>query len=194
MAEGTAAIIAASPVEATGGVLTAPLGTTPPASAIDEILDYIKTGLVGEDGVTKTVDGSDEKVRAWGGSTVKIIRSEHSVTYAFSFLESANAEVLKLIHGEENVIITPPTVDHGGQVEIRERGELIEPRAFVFDMKDGKARIRESVPNGQLSHTGDVQFVHSAVIQYTVTVEAFPDADGVKSYSFMDDGLTTTGP
>ncbi|AZQ77668.1 hypothetical protein EJ997_10270 [Flaviflexus ciconiae] len=191
MAEGTSAILAGAPVDATGGVLTAPIGTTGPTSAIDAIADFIKTGFVGEDGITKTVDASDEKIKAWGGSTVKIVRSEHSVTYAFTFLESANATVLKLIHGEENVIITPPTADHGGQVEIRERGELIERQEFVFDMKDGKTRIREFVPDGQLSHTGDVQFVHSAIISYTVTIEAFPDGDGVKAYSYMDDGATT---
>lgn len=189
MAEGTSAILAGAPVTATGGVLTAPLGTTGPTSAVDVIAEFIKNGFVGEDGVTKTIDASDEKIKAWGGSTVKIVRTEHSVSYTFTFLESANADVLKLIHGEENVIVTPPTIDHGGQVEIRERGELIEPQAFVFDMKDGKNRIREFVPNGQLSHTGDVQFVHSAIISYAVTIEAFPDDDGVKAYSFMDDGI-----
>lgn len=191
MAEGTAAILAGAPVTATGGILTAPLDTTGPTSAIDALVSFIKNGFVGEDGVTKTIDASDEKIKAWGGATVKVVRTEHAVSYTFTFLESANATVLKLIHGDENVIVTPPTVDHGGQVEIRERGELIEPMAFVFDMKDGKNRIREYVPNGQLSHTGDVQFVHSAVISYTVTIEAFPNADGVKAYSFMDDGMPT---
>lgn len=191
MAEGTSAILAGAPVDATGGVLSAPIGTTGPTSAIDELIEFIKTGFVGEDGVTKTIDASDEKIRAWGGDTVKIVRTEHSVSYTFTFLESANAAVLKLIHGEENVIVTPASTTAGGQVEVRERGELIEPMAFVFDMKDGKARIREYVPNGQLSHTGDVQFVHSAVISYSITIEAFPDEDGVKAYSFMDDGETT---
>lgn len=191
MAEGTSAILAGAPVDATGGVLSAPIGTEAPTSAIDELIEFIKTGFVGEDGVTKTIDASDEKIRAWGGDTVKIVRTEHSVSYTFTFLESANATVLKLIHGEDNVIVTPASASAGGQVEVRERGKLIEPMAFVFDMKDGKARIREYVPNGQMSHTGDVQFVHSAVISYSITIEAFPDEDGVKAYSFMDDGETT---
>ena len=55
-------------------------------------------------------------------------------------------------------------------------------------MKDGATAIREYAPEGQLAYSGDVQFVHSNVISYTVTLEAFPDANGVKSYSWMDDG------
>src|SRR5699024_12062350 len=65
--------------------------------------DFTKGGFIGEDGVTRETDASDEKIRAWGGDTVKVVRSEHSITYSLEFLELANADVLKLIHGAENV-------------------------------------------------------------------------------------------
>lgn len=189
MSTGTAAIIAASPVTATGGVLSAPIGATAPTDAITDLDEaFVKRGFVDQAGVTKSVDASDEKIRAWGGHVVKVVRSEHSVSYTLAFLESMAASVLKLIYGDENVIVTPPTADTNGTVEIRDKGEMTARQAFAFDMKDGKARIREFVPDGQLTHTGDITFVHSAVISYQVTIEAFPDADGVKSYSFMDDG------
>ena len=190
--EGISAILTGSPITATGGILSAPLSTTRPTDAVTALpAGFVKKGYVGEDGVTKTVDKTDEKVRAWGGSTVKIVRQEHSVSYSWTFLESGNAEVLKAIYGADNVIITPATVDHGAQIEVRETGQMLPRESWLMEMKDGGTAIREYVPDGQLAVSGDVQFVHSNVISYTVTLEAFPDANGVKSYSWMDDGKKT---
>ena len=187
--EGISAILTGSPITATGGILSAPLSTTRPTDAVTALpAGFVKKGYVGEDGVKKTVDKTDEKIRAWGGSTVKIVRQEHSVSYSWTFLESGNAEVLKAIYGADNVIITPATVDHGAQIEIRETGQMLPRESWLLEMKDGDTAIREYIPDGQLAVSGDVQFVHSNVIQYTVTLEAFPDANGVKSYSWMDDG------
>ena len=187
--EGISAILTGSPITATGGILSAPLSTTRPTDAVTALpAGFVKKGYVGEDGVTKTIDKTDEKIRAWGGSTVKIVRQEHSVSYTWTFLESGNAEVLKTLVGEDNVTITPATVEHGAQIEVRETGEMVPPASWVMEMKDGATAIREYVPEGQLAYSGDVQFVHSNVISYTVTLEAFPDANGVKSYSWLDDG------
>ena len=189
MSTGTAAIIAASPVTATGGVLSAPLGTAAPTDATSELNELFKAlGYVDEAGVKRTTDSSEEKIKAWGGSTVKIVRTEHSVAYTFSFLESANATVLKAIYGEENVTITPPTTTHGGLIEIKEKGEMLPPAGYVLNMKDGKTRIREYVGNGQLTASGEASFVHSAVIKYDVTIEAMPDSEGVKYVEWQDDG------
>ena len=187
--EGISAILTGSPLTATGGILSAPLATTRPTDAVTALpAGFVKKGYVGEDGVTKTVDKTDEKIKAWGGSTVKIVRQEHSVSYSWTFLESGNAEVLKAIYGADNVIITPATVDHGAQIEVRETGQMLPRESWLMEMKDGDTAIREYIPDGQLAVSGDVQFVHSNVISYTVTLEAFPDGNGVKSYSWMDDG------
>ena len=190
--EGISAILTGSPITATGGILSAPLSTTRPTDAVTALpAGFVKKGYVGEDGVTKTVDKTDEKVKAWGGATVKIVRQEHSVSYSWTFLESGNAEVLKAIYGADNVIITPATVDHGAQIEVRETGQMLPRESWLMEMKDGDTAIREYIPDGQLAVSGDVQFVHSNVISYTVTLEAFPDANGVKSYTWMDDGKKT---
>src|SRR5690606_21168866 len=95
-----------APVTATGGLLfgdTTIAAPTDAATALDPA--WVKGGYIGEDGVTRTTDASDEKIRAWGGDVVKVVRTEHSITYTFQFLESANADVLKLIHGEGNVTV-----------------------------------------------------------------------------------------
>ena len=192
--EGTSAILVGAPITATGGILAAPLDTAAPTSAVDALAAaFAKLGYVGEDGVTKTIDATDEKIRAWGGDTVKVVRQDHSVSYTWTFLESGNAATLKAMKGEENVIITPANNEHGNQIEVRETSKMLPRQSFDFEMKDGDVTLREYVPDGQLSVSGDVQFVHSNVISYQVTLEAFPDANGVKAYSFQDDGKKTAG-
>lgn len=185
MADGTAAVLSGAPITATGGVLFGETTVALPTDATT-VLDpaWIKGGYIGEDGATRTTDASDDKIKAWGGDTVKIVRTEHSITYTFSFLEAANAAVLKLIHGEENVIVV------GGKVTVKHTSRMPVRKAFVLDMKDAPASLREVIPDGQITTSGDVVFVHSDVIRYEVSIECFPDTAGVKAISYMDDGVT----
>lgn len=171
-------ILLGAPVTATGGILHAPVGATLPTD-VRETLDaeFVKGGYVGEDGVTRTIDASDEKIRAWGGDVVKVVRTEHSLTYTLQFLESRNADTLKLLFGEDNVTVA------GQDVSVDITSAMVPRRAFVLDMKDGDYKVRECIPDGQLALSGDVAFVHSDVIRYEVTIEAFPDASGVKATS-----------
>lgn len=188
MSTGKDAILSASPVTGTGGISYAPLGTTLPTDATIALeAAFKKGGYVGEEGVTRTTDASDDKIRAWGGDAVKIIRTDHSIVYTWQFLESANADTLKLIHGAENVTITPPTASVGGKVAIKHTKRIPPRMAYVLDMLDGATKIREVVADGQITTSGDAVFVHSDVIRYEVTVEAFPDAQEVKAISYMDD-------
>ena len=184
MATGIDAIRTGAPVNATGGVQFAETGTTLPTDATTEPeAAFKKGGFIGDDGVTRSTDASDEKIRAWGGDTVKVVRSEHSITYSFEFLESTNADVLKLIHGDEHV-----TVDVSGKkVSIEHTAKMPPRQAFLLDMLDGDTRIREVIPDGQLTTSGEVQFVHSDVIRYAVEIEAFPNDEQVKAYSYVED-------
>ena len=188
MANGIDAILTGAPVTATGGLLFADLGVEAPTDATSPLDSaWIKGGFIGEDGVTRTTDASDEKIKAWGGDTVKIVRTEHSITYVFQFLESANADVLKLIHGENNVTIT------GNKITVKQTSRMPSRKAFALDMADDAVHLREFIKEGQLTTSGDVTFVHSDVIRYEVTIEAFPDTDGVKAVSFMDHPSTGGG-
>src|SRR5699024_1933139 len=103
-----------------------------------------------------------------------------SITYSLEFLESANADVLKLIHGEDNVTV------EGNSVSIKHTAKMPPRQAFILDMLDGGTRIREVIPEGQLTTSGEVQFVHSDVIRYSVEIEAFPVDGEVKAFSYID--------
>lgn len=185
MATGTQNVLVGAPVTATGGVLFGDKTVAAPTDATTALDPaWIKAGYVSEDGVVRTTDASDEKIRSWGGDVVKIVRTEHSITYTLSFLESANADVLKLIHGEDAVTVA------AGKVTVEHTSKMPPRKSFVIDMADDESRLREYIADGQLTTSGDVTFVHSDAIRYEINIEAMPGADGVKAISFVDTPVT----
>lgn len=165
----------------TGGVRYARGLTEFPVDASSALAaSVLDAGYVSEDGLVETVDASDDKIKAWGGDIVKIVRTEHSVSYTFTLIESKNADALKLLFGEGNVTIT------GNKITVNKTATMIPRASFIFDMRDGDEDIRILVKDGQPSISGDVNFTDGDAIGYEVTVEAFPDADGVKSILMID--------
>ncbi|MEX3609767.1 hypothetical protein VVR12_01805 [Rothia sp. LK2588] len=185
---GTDAVLSAKPASGTGVVFSAPKGTTLPPDALETLnVAFLSNGYVGEDGIKRKVDKKIEKIKAYGDYTVASLVNGNEVSYEFEFLESGNGTTLKTIFGEENVSITPPEEGvHGGKVKITHNASLPPTSPFVMDMKSGKTRLREVVPVGQISVSGDVQFVHNDVIRYSVTIEALSDDKGNNAYSYQD--------
>ena len=176
---GTDAIQSGSPISGTGGVTRADRGAQValPTDAETPLTDaFKKLGYISEDGVTRKTDRDIEKIKAWGNYTVKTLIKDNSVTYSLTFLESSNADLLKALFGEDNVTITPPEDGvHNGKVAIKHGATLPEPAIYTLEMKDGNTFMREVIPNGQISVTGDVVFVHSDIIRYEVEIEALND-------------------
>lgn len=191
---GTAAIQSGSPASGVGGVTTAPRGTTLPTDAETALAAaFTKLGYISEDGVTRKTDRDTEKIKAWGNYTVKTLIKDNSVTYSLTFLESSNGDLLKALFGEENVVITPPESGvHDGKIAIKHSAKLPEPAVFTLEMKDGNTAMREVIPNGQLTVTGDVTFVHNDVIRYEVEIDALNDEtiDG-NAMSYQTEKATT---
>ena len=180
-------IVAGVPL-ATGGVLLGGTGSISPTDATSPLVGYNAAGYIGEDGVTETNERSTDRIRAWGGSTVKVVQTEHNVTYKFTFLETLNGDVLKAVYGEDNVTTTAATVSKGTLHAVKVTGATLPHMPFAFEVKDGDAKIRIDVPDGQITEVGDITYSDSEVIGYEVTVEAFEDEFGVKAYKYMDDG------
>jgi len=150
-----------------GGVSSAPLGTTLPTDATTALdAAFTNYGFISEDGLTETNEKSSDKIKAWGGRIVKNLQTDSSASFAFSFIESSNADVLKAICGEDNV-----TVD-GTNITAKFDLEQLPSRVWNFDVRDGDNRVRVSVPNGQITELGDVTYGDEDVIAYEVTVDA----------------------
>lgn len=181
-------VVAGKPL-ATGGILSGPLGTPLPtdaSTAPDAALTGV--GYISDDGVSESMNRETDKIKAWGGDVVKIVQSEHSVTYQYTMIEAARAEVNREVYGEPNVTATVATTTHGNLLAIKVTAEQLPHRVRVMEIKDGDARVRIVLPDSQITEVGDVTYQDAAIIAYPVTVEAFPDASGVKAYKYTDDG------
>lgn len=185
-------VLAGKPL-ATGGVSMAPVGTALPTDAVTALAAAFKNaGYVGEDGLTETTDRSTDKVKAWGGDTVKILQTDFAVTYQFTFLESLNSDVLKAVYGADNVVTTAATAAKGTLHAVKVNSDELPHQVFVFDMKDGQARIRIAVPDGQITEVSEITYNDGEVIGYQVTVEAFRDSTlGANAIKYLDDGKPT---
>jgi len=173
MASDVANVFAAQP-KATGALRRAVLGTAVPTSAwtTPNVL-FVDQGYIGEDGFEQAEDRSTEKKKAFGGSVVKVLQTDYSVTVQFTFLESLNLNVLKSIYGEANV-----TVSGDGEIKVR-KNKLQSPHAaWLIDVFDGDALNRTTIADGQITNVENIKKVHSDTVSYTVTLECFEDANG----------------
>ena len=176
-----------------GGIFVAPMGAVRPTGATTALNPaYRGTGYVSEDGVTETVDRSTDKIRAWGGDTVKVVQSEFGVQYEFTFIETLNSEVLKTVYGGTNVTTTAATGTKGTLHKVKLNSGTLPEQQFVIDMKDGNATVRISF-FGQISEVGEITYSDEEVIGYPVTVLAIPDANGDSAVKYLDDGVKTGG-
>lgn len=187
---GTAASVLAGKPLASGGVKIGPLGATLPTDATTALDAALKSaGYIGEDGLTENADRSTEKVKAWGGDTVKVLQTDFAATYTFTFLESLNTTVLETVYGEDNVTVTPATATKGTLRTVLVNGDTLPHKTFVFEVRDGDARIRIVIPDGQVTEVGEVTYNDGEVIGYEVTVEAFRDPDlNANAVKYIDDG------
>lgn len=174
----------------TGGVRIAALGVTMPTdarTAVDALFD--SAGYIGEDGLVESGERSTDKVKAWGGDTVKVVQTDYSLTYQFTFIQKLNPMVLKAVHGEQNVEVTAATVTAGNLTATKLNSETLPHLAWVFDMKDGDALVRVCVTDGQVTEVGETTYSDGEVAGYEVTVEAFYDPEtGANAIKYCDDG------
>ncbi len=189
MANNVKNVVAGKPLAA-GGVWRGPLGTPLPTDETTALDAALKAaGYIGEDGLTETQDRSTEKIRAWGGDTVKVVQTEFGLTYQFTFIESVNGDVLKAVYGEANVTTTAATTTTGNKHAVKVNSEQLPHETYVFEVKDGDARIRIVVPDGQITEVGDITYADGEVVGYQVTVEAFRDADlDANAVKYINDG------
>lgn len=189
MALGNTQNVLAGIPDASGGFWAGPLvekASYPTASSDLSEAGLVSVGFINEDGVTEASERDTEKVKAWGGDTIRVLQNEHTMTYTLTFAELANPDVLKLIYGDENVTV------NGDDVEVKHTSKTLPHRSFAIEVLDGETKIRKFIPDGQITETGELQLVHSGIMSIEVTIEAFPDVDGVKVYTTQSKVATAT--
>lgn len=168
-------LVGAPDVKATGGLLLGDVqkdAANFPEDASSELptgLNAKPAGFIGEDGLTKTVDRSTEKIKDWNKDTVIVLETDHSVVVKFTFLEAANANVLKAVYGEGNVTI------EGKNIQVVDSAGELPHFSFVGELNGGEGKKgRIFVPDGQVTSVGDITFKKDDVIKYEVEIECFP--------------------
>lgn len=165
-----------------GAVYRAPTGTTLPTDAKTALNAAFKgMGYISDSGVTNSNSRSGGEIKAWGGATVCTYQSEKKDTFKMTFVESLNTEVLKAIHGDENVTGEVAT---GITIKVND-GELEEKAWAIESIMNGGILRRMVIPKGSITEIGDTVYKDDEAIAYEVTISAVPDEEGNTHYEYI---------
>ena len=164
-----------------GAIYVAPLGTTLPTSVDDTLTGFICLGYVSDSGVTNDNSPATQTVKAWGGDTVLVLQTDRPDTYKMTLLETMEAEVKKIIYGEDNV-----TVDGSGNITVKATSEELPGHVYVIDMAlQNSAKQRIVIPEGRISALDTITYADDSAVGYGITINDIPDGDGVYHYEYL---------
>lgn len=135
----------------------------------------INYGFISDDGISITTDTSTNNIVAWQNSAVvRVATTEASTSYEFTLLQNSK-ESRELYYGATEV---------AGKI-LYKPSQMTRGR-FVIDYIDtaygdeGEILIGRHVLNrAQITSRGDIVLQNGEPVGYTVTLQAFPDEDGV---------------
>ncbi|WP_159844920.1 phage tail tube protein [Nocardia sp. CY41] len=186
----TLKIGAGTPNLVTGGVLAAPLGTALPTNETTALNAAFKAlGYVSEDGLEPQGERTVNTVKDWSTNVIAQLQTEHSSRFSLTLLAGWDSDVLTELYGASNVTVTAATSSSGTKIKVTENGAVLPFRSWIFDMAQDAKKLRLVLPNAKITEASERPFVAGDLTGYQITVEAFPDATGVKVIRYYDDGV-----
>lgn len=173
----------AKPISVTGGIKVAPIGTVTPTDPTSVLNAAFKElGYVTEDGLKLSHDASDDKIKVWGGVTIRTIRSDYSATITGTLVSTLDVDVLKNVFGDSLV------TQKSGFIAIKHAADIAPEKVYIIETKDSSngGRKRYVIPKGQIAVSGDVNLSHKEITGFEITIEALADKDGVCYYEFVE--------
>lgn len=176
--------VSAGKPKISGAIYRAPKGTALPTNATSDLGSaFASCGYVSDAGVTNSNTREVDDIKAWGGDIVLSVQTGKTDKVKFMLIEALNSEVLKAVHGGENVsgaLATGLTV----QVNAKE----LESAVWVIDMllKGGVCK-RLVIPDAKVTELGDTVYADGEPIGYDVTLTCLPDASGNTHYEYIQD-------
>lgn len=160
-----------------GGVFyRAPLGTTLPTTAGQPLNAlFVDHGWLGEEGVTISVNRDVKKHYAFGSDLVKTTQGQYAESLKLSLLES-DPDVLETVFGPSVTM----GVDGAGNrtIAINHRSKQLPRSAFVVHTVDGTKVRRLVIQEGAVVDVGDISYVHTDLLKYTITIDCYKPAAG----------------
>lgn len=162
-----------------GYIWVAPLGTTIPTDATAELdATFVGLGYLSEDGLTEPASfTAGDDIVAAGGDTVAQADPTFSKTWTGTCIEALNEDLLKVAYGSSNVTVENATYSDDGIITIKEQAGDLEHHVIVIDemLKGGRKR-RNVMPDATFLITGDISHVHTALVNFEFTINAYPIA------------------
>lgn len=165
-----------------GAIYRAPIGTALPTDAVTALAsDYICLGYISEDGLSNDNSISTDKIKAWGGDVVLNTQTERTDDFSFTMIESLNPDVLKVVHGDDNV---SGTLDEG--ITVKAGATELESAIYVIDMiMTGGVLKRVVIPSASPSSISEVTYDDSSAVGYQVTLTAEADSESHTHYEYI---------
>ena len=172
----------------TGAVYVAAVGTTAPTDAKTALSgSWTDGGYVDENGISITVNRSTTPIRDWSKAAVRNILSEFDGSIAVNFLQVDEFSAQR-VFGSSNVTKTAATTTKGELIKVSIGAQLPPVEAWCFNMKDGDARIRVYIPNGQITDVAEMAYKPDQGHVIGGTLSCYDDGTGHSIYVFYDDG------
>lgn len=172
------------PASLLGAVYVGPVNEatlpTDASTKMSTLSAFKSVGYISEDGITNAYSIDSEDTKCWGGVTVDSTVTGKTDNWQFKMISAKNAEALKIVYGDANVIMQGDKVK-----EVKAAGGEPEAHSFVIDtIIDGEA-ARICIANGKLSEIGDMVYKSDEVLGYEVTISALADANDVTHHKYF---------
>ncbi|MBM4525181.1 hypothetical protein GS462_11240 [Rhodococcus hoagii] len=167
-------------------------GAPKPANAFAnlDMTKYWDQGFVGETGIVISRSRDVQKKKSLGGAVVKTMQTDFTCTYKIVLLEDRNANVLRTIAGDDNVIVD----QEGFPIRVKHRKDPLPVCTWVVDTIDDQGALgRDFIELGQITTIGDVTRVHTDTVQYEITIEVFENSEGLYVDEMRDPGAISSG-
>lgn len=168
-------------------VYVADVGATAPDDLVTSWPEgWEALGLISED---TPVEGRSQDTTdhyAHGGILFRTTRSKHKRTLKVTALED-NPVVWGLVNPGS-------TADSAAGMTTRTvKVPVPDPRAFGLELVDGSVTMRRIIPKGEVVDVGDVTMGDSDPVMFELTINIYPDADGVLYVDLTDDPQAEAG-
>lgn len=163
-----------------GYIWVAPLGTAIPNDATTDLDEaFVGLGYLSEDGLTEPASFSaGDDIVAAGGDTVAQADPTFSKTWTGTCIEALNEDLLEVAYGSTNVTVTPSSTTTEGSITIKEQaGEVAHHVIVIDEMLKGGRKRRNVMPDATFLITGDISHVHTALVNFEFTINAYPTAN-----------------
>lgn len=180
----------------TGGIWKVAQSIVLPTTAYDPRPGgAVRLGGVSDEGYTYTSERQTDKKKDWNGDKVRSIQQSKDDTFEITFIEFLNPNVMEVVYGKGNVVISPADTSHGTHISTKSLADVLDHCAYIVDTFDGKVKRRRVIPDAQPDKIDPIAEKPGDWSVYKVTFDIYPDSQGVTSYTYteLNDKLSSYG-